>query len=448
VAEIFERFGKIMKITILSRKAGDRVPCFVSFAHHESSVQAIEKYHKADLRDVFQGFDCHDGEKFIVRFADSQKKLQKPRSGRSPNVKREPLPPNVDRELRGSEDNRIDDGQTNLYVYPLPRRGFSKRDLERMFEKYGSVLNSHILHRSLGKDGFPGFVDFETHRSCLDAIRRLNGVQVRDIFDEYEGNGESAFIVRFAAKDNSKNKSHIDSQVTNGASKKRGTERAEIKTKLYVCPLPRSITEREVEDVFSVFGEVNDVHILYRKTRGGSSKDGIPGFVGFVHAKDAESAVQEFHGAAASEIFESFRGADELVVRYADEKRSLNGRNNEPIMGSRIRRSPSPPHRRRKRRRGNSWSPERVTDHTHSELSYSGDRPRRYDRSDHHKDEAPVRKVRRAPVVEKRVVVSLDKHGLQIRRYELERKEYELLAELTNVRKEMIELEGAMAKGH
>ena len=63
------------------------------------------------------------------------------------------------------------------------------------------------------------------------------------------------------------------------------------------------------------------------------------------------------------------------------------------------------------------------------------------------REDGPVRRVRRAPAMEKRVVVSLDKHGLEMRRFELERKEYELLAELTNIRKEMIELEGAMGKG-
>merc|ERR1711920_393527 len=129
------------------------------------------------------------------------------------------------------------------------------------------------------------------------------------------------------------------------------------------------------------------------------------------------------------------------------EKRRPPGRNSEPSKSSRIHRSPSPHQSRRKRRRGDSRSPARVIEHTYSEVDYPKDQRRRHDRSDCRREEGPVRRVRRAPAVEKRVVVSLDKHGLEMRRYELERKEYELLAELTNIRKEMIELEGAREKG-
>jgi len=447
ISEMFDRFGKIMNITILKRKGTVRVPCFVSFAHHKSAIEAIEKYHKADLRDVFQGFDCHVGEKFIVRFADRRKKVSLNRkSGRSPNVKREPLPPNVNSDHRANEHGVKEDRQRNLYVYPLPRRGFDERDLERMFKKYGPILKCNILDRSCGKEGFPAFVDFKYHKSCVDAIRRLNGVQIRDIFDQYEGTGENSLVVQFAQRDNNKRRSHINDYVKNGASKTSMMDKAPAKTKLYVCPLPRTITEREFEDVFSVFGEVVNVHIMHRKTRVGSSKEGIPGFVYFSRTSDAESAVQEYHGAPAKEIFDSFRGSDRLVVRFTNEKQQ-EGRNSDSLKSSRTRRSPSPHYSRRKRRRGNSWSPDRGNDHSYNEVDFPNDHRRRYDRSDHYRADSPVRRVRRAPAVEKRVVVSLDKHGLEMRRYELERKEYELLAELTNIRKEMIELEGAREKG-
>ena len=35
------------------------------------------------------------------------------------------------------------------------------------------------------------------------------------------------------------------------------------------------------------------------------------------------------------------------------------------------------------------------------------------------REEGPVRRVKRAPAMEKRVGVSLDKHGLEMRRFEL-----------------------------
>mmetsp|Transcript_568 Transcript_568/g.1737 ORF Transcript_568/g.1737 Transcript_568/m.1737 type:complete len:426 (+) Transcript_568:85-1362(+) len=91
----------------------------------------------------------------------------------------------------------------------------------------------------------------------------------------------------------------------------------QAEAKLFVGGIPPAFTEEEIRQIFSPYGEVEEVFLM----RGGSRSGMACCFVRFSRNEDAASAIQGVHGKVVPE------GASEpLVVRYADSPGSGRGR--------------------------------------------------------------------------------------------------------------------------
>ena len=70
-----------------------------------------------------------------------------------------------------------------------------------------------------------------------------------------------------------------------------------LNKKLYVGSLPYSVTEEELKDLFSPFGDIESVRIIMDKATGQSK--GFA-FVEMANAEDAQRAIEALHGKQVS----------------------------------------------------------------------------------------------------------------------------------------------------
>ncbi|PON44999.1 Flowering time control protein FCA [Trema orientale] len=183
--------------------------------------------------------------------------------------------------------DRLDGGgMAKLYVSHVPRTA-REQDIRPVFEPHGNIVEVVILKDKLtGVQRGSCFVKYETTVEADMAIAALN--------NQHFFPGESLPItVKYADKPD------------------REREHLWVPDKVFVANLNREASDKEIKEIFSPYGVVEDVYILQSRACG---------FVKFTHTDMALAAIRELNGSY------TMRGCENsLVVRFADPKKPRMG---------------------------------------------------------------------------------------------------------------------------
>ncbi|KAJ4968185.1 hypothetical protein NE237_014886 [Protea cynaroides] len=186
-------------------------------------------------------------------------------------------------------DNTDAGGFAKLFVGSVPRTA-TEEDIRPLFEEHGNVVEVALIRdKKTGQQQGCCFIKYATSEEAERAIRALHNQYTLP-------GGVGPIQVRYA----------------DGERERLGA----AEYKLFVGSLHRDATEKEVEEIFSPYGQVEDVYIMRdeRKQSRGC------GFVKFSHRDMAAAAISGLDG-----IFR-MRGCEQaLSVRFADPKRPRHG---------------------------------------------------------------------------------------------------------------------------
>ncbi|XP_057992907.1 flowering time control protein FCA [Hevea brasiliensis] len=191
---------------------------------------------------------------------------------------------------RGSSPDRFDGGSfAKLFVGSVPRTA-TEEDIRPLFEQYGNVIEVALIKdKRTGQQQGCCFVKYATSEEADRAIRALHNQHTLP-------GGVGPIQVRYA----------------DGERERIGA----VEFKLFVGSLNRQASEKEVEEIFSPYGHVEDVYLMrdeLKQSRG----------CGFVKYSDREMALRAIN--ALNGIYR-MRGCDQpLTVRFADPKRPRPG---------------------------------------------------------------------------------------------------------------------------
>ncbi|XP_031828682.1 sex-lethal homolog isoform X4 [Nomia melanderi] len=171
-----------------------------------------------------------------------------------------------------------DEPRTNLIINYLPQ-SMTEKDLYSLFVTIGPVESCRVMkdYKTGYSYGF-GFVNYAKAEDAATAINTLNGLQVQN----------KRLKVSFA--------------------RPSGEEIKE--TNLYVTNLPRNITESQIDDIFSKYGNIVQKNILKDKLTG--LPRGVA-FVRFDKREEAQEAIARLHGTIPD------GGSEPLSVKIAEE---------------------------------------------------------------------------------------------------------------------------------
>ncbi|KAK7388017.1 hypothetical protein VNO78_22818 [Psophocarpus tetragonolobus] len=189
----------------------------------------------------------------------------------------------------GSPD-RLDGGNfAKLFVGSVPRTA-TEEDIRPLFEEHGNVIEVALIKdRKTGQHQGCCFIKYATSEEADQAIRALHNHHTLP-------GGVGPIQVRYA----------------DGERERLGA----VEYKLFVGSLNKQATVKEVEEIFSKYGRVEDVYLMRdekKQSRG-------CGFVKYSHRDMALAAINALNG-----IY-TMRGCEQpLIVRFADPKRPRQG---------------------------------------------------------------------------------------------------------------------------
>ncbi|XP_071940240.1 flowering time control protein FCA-like isoform X2 [Coffea arabica] len=193
-------------------------------------------------------------------------------------------------DSRGSPPDRFDGGSfAKLFVGSVPRTA-TEEDIRPLFEVHGRLLEVALIRdKRTGQQQGCCFIKYSTSEEADRAIRALHNQYTLP-------GGVGPIQVRYA----------------DGERERLGA----VEFKLFVGSLNKQATEREVEEIFTPYGHVEDVYLMrddMRQSRG-------CGFVKYSHRDMALAAINALNG-----IY-TMRGCDQpLTVRFADPKKPRLG---------------------------------------------------------------------------------------------------------------------------
>ncbi|XP_073076679.1 ELAV-like protein 1 isoform X2 [Manis javanica] len=137
-----------------------------------------------------------------------------------------------------AEDCRDDIGRTNLIVNYLPQN-MTQDELRSLFSSIGEVESAKLIRDKVAGHSLGyGFVNYVTAKDAERAINTLNGLRLQS----------KTIKVSYARP---------SSEVIKDAN-------------LYISGLPRTMTQKDVEDMFSRFGRIINSRVLVDQTTGSS----------------------------------------------------------------------------------------------------------------------------------------------------------------------------------
>ncbi|KAK7264732.1 hypothetical protein RJT34_32342 [Clitoria ternatea] len=191
---------------------------------------------------------------------------------------------------RGGSPDRFDGGSfAKLFVGSVPRTA-TEEDIRPLFEEHGNVIEVAIIKdRKTGQHQGCCFIKYATSEEADQAIRALHNQHTLP-------GGVGPIQVRYA----------------DGERERLGA----VEYKLFVGSLNKQATVKEVEEIFSKYGRVEDVYLMRdekKQSRG-------CGFVKYSHRDMALAAINALNGIL------TMKGCDQpLIVRFADPKRPRQG---------------------------------------------------------------------------------------------------------------------------
>uniref|UniRef100_A0A287AFC3 ELAV-like protein n=1 Tax=Sus scrofa TaxID=9823 RepID=A0A287AFC3_PIG len=160
-----------------------------------------------------------------------------------------------------AEDCRDDIGRTNLIVNYLPQN-MTQEELRSLFSSIGEIESAKLIRDKVAGHSLGyGFVNYVTAKDAERAINTLNGLRLQS----------KTIKVSYARP---------SSEVIKDAN-------------LYISGLPRTMTQKDVEDMFSPFGRIINSRVLVDQTTGLSR--GVA-FIRFDKRSEAEEAITSFNG--------------------------------------------------------------------------------------------------------------------------------------------------------
>ncbi|KAI3989781.1 hypothetical protein MKX01_040751 [Papaver californicum] len=196
---------------------------------------------------------------------------------------------NRDAEVRKS-------GIGNLFVKNL-NDSIDNVRLQEVFSEFGNIMSCKVAMSQDGKSKGYGFVQFESEESANEALEKLNGSIVE---------GKQIYVATFVKKSDRALPSP-DSNYTN----------------LYMKNLDLELTEEQLQEKFSVFGNITN--LIVTKDNNGKSK-GF-GFVNFENPEDVKRATEMMNGTQlGSKVIYVGRAQkrserDQILRRQYEEKR-------------------------------------------------------------------------------------------------------------------------------
>ncbi|XP_068637531.1 flowering time control protein FCA-like isoform X2 [Aristolochia californica] len=188
-----------------------------------------------------------------------------------------------------SPDKTSTSGFAKLFIGSVPRTAIEE-DIRPLFEDHGNVIEVALIKdKRTGQQQGCCFIKYATSEEADQAIRVLHNQVTLP-------GGTGPIQVRYA----------------DGERERLGKFQSASDFKLFVGSLNRQATEKEIEDIFSPYGHVEDVYIMrdeMKQCRGCA-------FVKFSHRDMATAAINALDGTY------TMRGCDQpLTVRFADPKR-------------------------------------------------------------------------------------------------------------------------------
>ncbi|XP_047259603.1 flowering time control protein FCA isoform X4 [Capsicum annuum] len=200
-----------------------------------------------------------------------------------------PYPPSGKKRGYPFPEQVDEGGFAKLFVGSVPRTA-TEEDIRPLFEEEGRVLEvAFIKDKRTGQQQGCCFIKYATSAEADRAIRALHNQYTLP-------GGFGPIQVRYA----------------DGERERLGA----VEYKLFVGSLNKQATEKEVEEIFSPYGRVEDVYLMrddMKQSRG-------CGFVKYSHRDMAMAAINSLSGNY------TMRGCDQpLTVRFADPKRPKPG---------------------------------------------------------------------------------------------------------------------------
>lgn len=174
----------------------------------------------------------------------------------------------------GSEDSK-----TNLIVNYLPQT-MTQEEIRSLFSSIGEVESCKLIRDKVTVSGQSlgyGFVNYVRPEDAEKAINTLNGLRLQN--------------------------------KTIGVSYARPSSEAIKGANLYVSGLPKSMTQQDLENLFSAYGRIITSRILCDNITGLSK--GV-GFIRFDQRVEAERAIQKLHGTIPD------GAAEPITVKFAN----------------------------------------------------------------------------------------------------------------------------------
>ncbi|PON93153.1 RNA binding protein [Trema orientale] len=225
--------------------------------------------------------------------------------GFSSNYQGPPPPPHLSGQKRGfpfsgrgGSPERFDRRSfAKLFVGSVPRTS-TEEDIRPLFEDHGDVVEVALIRdKKTGQQQGCCFIKYATSEEADRAIRALHNQHTLP-------GGVGPIQVRYA----------------DGERERLGA----VEYKLFVGSLNKQATEKEVEEIFSQYGRVEDVYLMrdeLKQSRG-------CGFVKYSQREMALAAINALNGSY------TMRGCDQpLTVRFADPKRPRPGESRVPAFG-------------------------------------------------------------------------------------------------------------------
>ncbi|XP_047329960.1 flowering time control protein FCA isoform X2 [Impatiens glandulifera] len=198
----------------------------------------------------------------------------------------------------GSPDRMTGGNFAKVFVGSVPRTA-TEEDIRPLFEEFGNVIEVALIRdKRTGEQQGCCFIKYPTSEEADRAIKGLHNQRILP-------GGTGPIQVRYA----------------DGERQRLGA----VEYKLFVGSMNKQATEKEIEEIFSPYGRVEDVYLMrdeMKQSRG-------CGFVKFASNDMALSAINALNGKY------TMNGWDQpLIVRFADPKRPKLGETRGPVFGS------------------------------------------------------------------------------------------------------------------
>ncbi|KAJ8273995.1 hypothetical protein COCON_G00086200 [Conger conger] len=224
----------------------------------------------------------------------------------------------------GYEDHMADepkDAKTNLIVNYLPQ-SMTQDELRSLFSSIGEVESAKLIRDKVAGHSLGyGFVNYVTPSDAERAISTLNGLRLQSKTIKVSYARPSSDTIKDA--------------------------------NLYISGLPRTMTQKDVEDMFARYGRIINSRVLVDQATAGLSR-GVA-FIRFDKRAEAEDAIKDLNGQKPP-------GASEpVIVKFAaNPNQAKNTQLLSQLHHSQSRRSGGPVHHQAQRFRFSPMSVEHM----------------------------------------------------------------------------------------